>query len=146
MQTKGSYHLLNYMLNAVNLKINCISYLYGKLYLRCTTKTVGLGWIWISPHYTCFRGVLHSCNVSHLSQLPRSTERNQWQRKIEDRVDKKQINLFVYSTSTWNICDFVLWIILYAFLHKISAKFVKWKMWFKKNNKWKWKKSCDYRI
>lgn len=121
------------MLNAVKLENKLYLLLYRKLYLRWHNKNVGLDWIWISPHYAYFPGMLCSFTFSwHLSLLPRSTERNQWQRKMEDGVDKKQINLFVDSTSTWNIYDFVLQIIRYAFLHKICARFMKWKMWFNK--------------
>ena len=72
----------------------------------------------------------------HLFQLPRRQKEISDKGKVEDGVDKKQINLLVYSPSIWNIYDFVRQIILAVFLRKICVKFVKWKMWFK--NRWKW--------
>lgn len=104
-----------------------------------------LGWIWISPHYTDFYEVMNSFPVIYsvcFSQLPKSTERNE-KGIMDDEADKKQINLFVYPTSIWNIYIHMTLYLLSVFLHKIHAKFVKWKMWSK--NRWKWKKSCEYK-
>ena len=46
---------------------------------------------------------------------------------MEGEADKKQINLFVCQTSIWNIYIYMTLYLLSVFLHKIHAKFVKWK-------------------
>lgn len=139
MQTKSFYHLTTF--KAPSLKINSLL-LSPQIMLKVTQN----GGVKPNLNFTSLHVFLWgdgSFLVIYppcLSQLPRTTERNVSRRKIEDGVDPKQINLFVYLTSIWNVYDFALQMILYAaFLRQIGAKFVKWQMWFK--HKWQRKEN-----